>query len=310
LGNPRLGRRRQAPLPPAAHLSADPMNIFANASLPRLGLLALSTLLITILSPTWGLLPLPTRADSGRWLQVERVAGEVTVLTPTRRAARVGDRLAAIGQGMSTGPQASANLQIDGSIGTVAVAQNTDMTIQQLSVLPNGARVTVLDVPRGQVRLQVRSFTNPNSRLELHSPSGVAAVRGTEFGISVDGTGKTSIATAEGQVVATAQNASVALDPGLVSTIEPGEPPTAPRRLDRELDIRWETQARQGNRLRVACYVDPANTLLIDGQEVIISRTGYFEGTLPLVSTGRAVTFTVRNPLGEARPHPVYPWQL
>lgn len=286
------------------------MKIFTPASLPKLGLLALSTLLITILSSTWGLFSLPTRADTGRWLQIERVAGEVSILTPTSRAARVGDRLAAVGQGMSTGPQASANLQLDGSIGTVAVAQNTDMTIQQLSVLPDGARVTVLDVPRGQVRLQVRSFTNPNSRLELHSPSGVAAVRGTEFGISVDAAGKTSIATEEGQVVATAQNASVSLDPGLVSTIQPGEPPTPPRRLDRELDIRWETQARRGNRLRIACYVDPANTLLIDGQEVPISRTGYFAGTLPTVSTGRTVTFTVRNPLGEVRSHPVYPWRL
>lgn len=274
-----------------------------------LGALALSSCLLTAALTTVGAPVLKARAVGSAWLQVERLAGTVNIHTSGRRSARVGDRLSAAGQGMTTGNGSSANLLLDNGIGSVAVAQNTSMTIQRLSTLSDGARVTILNVPRGQVRLQVRSLTNPNSRLELHTPSGVAAVRGTEFGVAVAENGKASIATLEGQVEAIAQNLEVPVDAGFASVVRPGEAPTPPRPLDRELDIQWQVQARRGQRFIIAGQIDPANALWLGEEEIAIDRTGNFEVERPLRSRGRTLTLTVRNPLGESRTHRLQTWQ-
>lgn len=249
-------------------------------------------------------------AVRGRWLQLQWFSGRVTTQLENSRLARVGDRLAAVGHGVTTARQASANLAIDTGIGSVAMAQSTQMTVQRLDVLPDGARITILTVSRGQARLQARPLTNPNSRLELHTPSGVAAVRGTDFGVSVSEDKKTSVATLEGRVEAIAQSVKVPVDPGLVSIIYPGEPPLSPQPLDRDLDIEWQTRERGDSRLSVSGFINAANTLYLDGEEVPINRTGYFEIVVPLAISLRSVTFTVQNPVGEFREHLILPWKL
>ncbi|MBE7386199.1 MAG: FecR domain-containing protein [Leptolyngbya sp. SIO1E4] len=248
--------------------------------------------------------------SAGRWLEVRRLSGNVTTQVGSSRAARIGDRLSAAGHGLTTGRLSSANFTVDTGIGSLAVAQNTQMIVRQLATLSDGSRVTILDVPRGQVRIQARSFTHTNSRLELHTPSGVAAVRGTDFGIAVDEAGKTSVATLEGQVEVSAQSITVPVDAGEVSIIRPGEPPTSTRTLDRELDIQWQTQERRAHRLHISGRIDAANTLFLGAEELAVSRSGYFEGVVPLANRNRSVVFTVRNPLGESRTHRIRLWQL
>lgn len=253
---------------------------------------------------------MPGQAQSAnRWLEVGRISGTVTTQVGGSRAARVGDRLSAPGHGVTTQSQASASLEIDSGIGTLAVAQNTQLTVQQLSTLPDGARITILNVPRGQVRVQARSFTNPNSRLELHTPTGVAAVRGTDFGVMVAADGKTSVAALEGSVAASAQSVTVSVDAGLASVMRPGEPPTRPSPLDRTLDILWERRQRRGNRLFLSGRINPTNTLFLDGEEVAIMPTGRFERTIMSGGRLRSVELTVENPLGESRVHRLQLWQ-
>ncbi|MEM1239432.1 MAG: FecR family protein [Cyanobacteria bacterium P01_H01_bin.26] len=245
---------------------------------------------------------------TGGWLQVQRVSGRVTTLTGRRKNTQVGDRLSAVGHGLVTGNRSSANLSLDEGIGSIAVAQNTQVRVEQLSVLSDGARVTVLDVPRGQARLQVRRFNNPNSRLELHTPSGVAAVRGTVFGVSVDEDGQTSVATLEGQVEASAQNVAVPVDAGMVSIIYPGEPPTSPQSLDRKLDIQWQTYEWREDHFYMAGWIDPANTLMVMGDEISTTRTGYFAKKVFLADRSHRVMLTVQNAMGEARIYELLPW--
>lgn len=256
---------------------------------------------------------LPTlyaRSAPGRWIEVQRLAGNVTIHRSEAREAQVGDRLQAVGHGLTTRELSSANLGVDTAIGSLAVAQNTEMSVQRLDVLRDGARVTILDVPQGQVRIQVRAFTHANSRLELRTPAGAAAVRGTEFGVSVAEDGRTSIATLEGTVDAIGQLVRVPVNPGFVSIIHPGEVPTTPHPLDRELAIDWQIQERRANQLRVSGNIDVANTISVQGKEIPISRSGYFETTLFLGSPNGRVTLTVANPLGEARDHIILPRQL
>jgi hypothetical protein len=170
--------------------------------------------------------------------------------------------------------------------------------------------VTVLDVPQGQARIQARPFNNPNTRLELHTPSGIAAVRGTDFGVAVAADGKTSIGTLEGRVESTAQSSTVEIDGGLASVIRPGEPPTPPRPLDQALEIEQKTTERRGSVLLISGRINPTNTLLLDDTEISVSRTGYFEVVLPSANLSRSVSLVVRNPLGESRIHRILLWQV
>ncbi|MEO1093408.1 MAG: FecR domain-containing protein [Cyanobacteria bacterium J06638_28] len=255
-------------------------------------------------------MPVLYAQSRSRWLSVDRLSGTVTLQTSGSRSARVGDRLTTAGHGITTSRGASAVLGIDIAIGSIVVAQSTRLLIQRLTTLSDGAEVTILDVPRGQARIQTRSFNNPNSRLELHTPSGVAAVRGTEFGVAVADDGKTSIATLEGKVDVIAQLQSVAVDAGLTSIIYPGEPPTQPQSLDRDLDIELTAQGRRNGAFTVLGQINPANTLLLDGKEVPIQRTGQFETTIPSGSRNHEVEFVVRNALGESRTHLIRQWRL
>ncbi|NER82794.1 MAG: FecR domain-containing protein [Leptolyngbya sp. SIO1D8] len=286
------------------------MGTFSMMRLGRLGRVALGSLLMTTAISTYHLPALNAQSVEGRWLQVQRISGSVTTQINGSRQAQIGDRLSAPGHGTTTAHQSSTNLAIDTAIGSIAVAQNTRLTVQRLSTLSDGAKVTILDVTRGQARLQVRTFTHPNSRLELHTPSGVAAVRGTEFGVFVSKDGTTTIATLEGQVEALAQSRSVLVDAGSTVMIHPGEPPSSPRPLDRELAIDWQTQERRLNRLYVSGRIDPANHLLLNGEEIPISRSGYFEIVKPQANRHRSVVFTVQNPLGESRVYRMRLWQL
>ncbi|MDJ0702053.1 MAG: FecR family protein [Leptolyngbyaceae cyanobacterium MO_188.B28] len=236
-----------------------------------------------------------------RWLEVQQIRGNVTYKGNQNRPARVGDRLGSVGQGIATAGRSTSILNIDTGIGVVRVAENTDLQVRRLSVLSDGARVTILDVSQGQARLQVRPFSHPNSRLEIQTPSGIAGVRGTEFGVSVDPTGKTGIATLEGAVEANAQGRAVLVDAGFASVIIPGHPPTPPRPIDRELrlqNIRWR---RLGRRVELLASVDPANSVLINGEEVNVSRIGAIDVSIPQAYNRPYLRVLVRNPLGEER---------
>ncbi len=267
------------------------------------GALMATTTLGVVLNPK----ALLANTSSSRWLRVQRVSGGVITFNGQRQYARVGDYLTSVGHGLATDRRSTAHLAIDDGIASVAVAQNTQMTIQQLSVSRDGARITVLDVPQGQVRFQVRRFTNPNSRLELRTPSGVAAVRGTNFGISVNQQGQTNVAALEGQVEAGAQGGRVLVNAGKMSIIYPGSSPTIARELDRELDIRWKDYEWRDSGCYMAGYADAANLLWVNNQEVSVDRAGYFAQTIPFARQRRVVSIVVQNPMGETRTHKIFP---
>ena len=272
----------------------------------RLTCIGLLSLLAAVLVGTS--VPLYAQSVSGRWLQLQRFSGTVTVVAGRSKSARIGDRLSAVGHGLVTGSRSSANLSVDTGIGTIAVAQNTRITIDRLTTLADGGRVTILDVPRGQARLQVRRFTNPSSRLELHTPSGVAAVRGTEFGVSVSPEGRTVVATTEGSVEATAASQSVEVLPETVSLIYPGQPPTPAAPLDHELAIRWDANEWSNGYLYLSGNIDAANTITVMGEELPVNRRGRFETRLSLPTRSQRVTIEVSNAVGETRTYTRRPW--
>ncbi|NET32329.1 MAG: FecR domain-containing protein [Cyanothece sp. SIO1E1] len=240
---------------------------------------------------------------SDRWVRVKSTRGQVTYQgLQVRRPAQTGDRLQAVGEGIDTADRSASVLDMDSNIGVIRTAQNTSIRVRRLSILADGARVTILGLNRGQARLQARRFTNPNSRLEIETPAGVAGVRGTDFGVTVNDAGKTAIATQEGAVEVSAQGESVMVNPGFASLVIPGEPPTPPQQLDKILAFKVRRFQRQGNRVRVRGEVNPTNSVFINGREVEVDKEGRFFA-LVRVAIRPAIRVVVRNPLGEERSH-------
>ncbi|MGF1512342.1 MAG: FecR domain-containing protein [Elainellaceae cyanobacterium] len=243
-----------------------------------------------------------TLPQAERWLEVQEMQGSVTFReAQTQRPARLGDRLQSRNSGLTTAALSASTLALDSNIGVVQVAENTSLRVSGLRALRDGARVTSLRVDRGQARLQIRRFTNPNSNLEIETPAGTAAVRGTDFGVAVTPVGKTSIGTESGAVEAQAQGVSVMVNPGFASVIVPGEPPSLPIPIDRALQLRVGPLEQDGGRVILSGHIDPSNTLLINGEIVETRLNGRFRVSLPTLPRRRRARVAVQNPLGDRR---------
>ena len=233
---------------------------------------------------------------SSRWVQVTQIRGSVIY---EGRAARVGDRLTAPGQQISTGKDSSAVLAVDSGIATVNVAENTTVQVRNLSLVSNGGRVTILSVPRGQARVQARRLTNSNSRLEISTPTGVAGVRGTEFGVGVGPKGKTGISTLEGAVATTAAGRTVTVNGGYSSLVFPGSPPSSPQITKENLKYELIDLSPVGrDKIRCVCNVDPLNLVYLNDLPLEINQNGRIDAIVPKAANSD-YRLVVRSPLGK-----------
>ncbi len=243
----------------------------------------------------------PVRVD--RWLEVRQLSGAVTFTrSGGTRMARVGDRLQAVGEGITTGSGSTAVLAVDTGIGFVNVTENTRMQVRSLDYAPDDGRITRLFVSRGQVRLQIRQFTNPSSEFEIQTPSGTSGVRGTDFGVAVQEDGKMGVATLDGSIDTAAQGQTVPVPAGFQNLTIPGEPPSpaTPLRDDTTLQARTERViVSQVRRVRLVARVDPVNAVLVGGVPQTTDRNGEFSLLFPARAGQQVPTITVITPLGK-----------
>ncbi len=251
--------------------------------------------MIGLLTP----IPSSSQAVNPIWLEVRQIRGVVQRSGGIQRAARLGDRLTKVGDGLETALRSSSLLNLDSGIGSVQVAENTKLSLSEFSIAPDQSRITQIAVARGQVRLRVRKFTSPLTRLELKTPSGVAAVRGTEFGVSVDTANKLAAGTLSGQVEVTANKAAVFIAPNEGTFAMPGKAPVPPMPLDRNLNLNLIRVKRNPNTIWVEGTVNPLNSVRINGQWLATTETGNFVSEVILPKGVQ--TIVVSNPLGETR---------
>lgn len=247
------------------------------------------------------------RVPGDRALGITQTQGYVEIIPRDgrRRQAQRGDRLSNVGDVLITGPDSSARLEMDQAIGVVTMAENSRLQLRTLSVTIGGAYLSDLFVSQGQVRLRVRPFTNPGTRLEIYTPAGVSGVRGTDFGVSVRPDGQTGVATFEGSVASSAQGQTVIVNALQQSLIRPGEPPTEPVPLTdnpalliktlRALPGQVDAAGRQ--LAQVSGSTDFVNLLELNQQQRRLNRQGEFDIILPM-SAGRTIPAAVITPLG------------
>lgn len=234
-----------------------------------------------------------------RWLEVSQRSGNVTVQRgASRQSAQIGTRLQQPGDTLQTGDRSSATLTLDTQAGSVSLSPNTVLRIQQLESSPQGGFITRLQIPSGQARLQVNPFSTPDSRLEIETPAGSSAVRGTEFGVSVQPNGTTAVATLEGEVITSAQGEAVSLPAGYQTLIVPGEPPTSPTPFENEV-LLWLTilSMVDEDTVRISARVDPVNLVRIQNIPQTLTRDGEFDILVPL-PPNRRVEALIITPSG------------
>ncbi|MEA5578569.1 FecR family protein [Anabaena sp. UHCC 0451] len=240
----------------------------------------------------------PLRVKINRYLEVRRPIGQVIYSSKQKsQPANSGMRLQSVGDTITTKQGASAVLAMDIGTGFINIAENTIVTVNKLEVGPGGQRITQLQVKSGQVRLQIRRLTHDTSRVEISTPAGVAGVRGTEFGVSVQDNGKTGVGTQKGSVATTAQGQTVLVNAGFQNLTIPGEPPSVavPLREDTRLNILQ--LLANNNQVKIVGTVDPVNLLMISQQRLNIDPRGRFDITVPLPQN-RKVEAVVITPLG------------
>jgi hypothetical protein len=234
-----------------------------------------------------------------RWLEVRQPIGQVLHSSGNKsQPARNGLRLQAVGDAIITKQNSSAVLAIDIGTGFIKVSENTNINIQKLERGRGGEQITQLQVKTGQVRLQVRQFTHPGSRLEIKSPAGVAGVRGTDFGVNVQENGSMGVATLTGGVATNAQGKTVLVKAGFQNITIPGKPPSKPVPLKDNTDLNIRQLSASGNQVRIIGSVDPVNLLIIAKQERKTDVNGKFDITVPLLPN-RTVDAVVVTPLGK-----------
>jgi hypothetical protein len=240
---------------------------------------------------------------SQRALEIGQIRGNVIYQNQNqqKRPAKVGDRLQATGEGVITQTRSFTLLLIDSEIGRINVFESTDLRVKRLDITPSGGRVTLLSVIQGQVRLRIRPFTNPDSRFEVETPAGVTGVRGTEFGVGVGPSGKTTVATLVGIIAASAQGETVLVEKGFGSIIIPGEPPTSPQPFTNDVSLRAVRLLRTSlGTVEVKGQVEPFNLVWIDDRPVDVGKDGKLRATIPL-PVNPYLRIRVQSPLGKER---------
>ena len=236
-----------------------------------------------------------------RWLEMRDIQGRVIYRnTQSSGLAQTGIRLRSVGDLVQTAVDSSVVLAIDTGIGFVDISEQTTVQIQQLDILSSGGYRTRLRVTGGQARLRVRPFNNPDSTLEIETPSGWSGVRGTEFGVAVHPDGKTGIATLEGSIISEGEDGStVTVEEGLQSLVIPGEPPDTPTELtdNPNLNISF-LGAIDNGRVRVVGETEPINLVYIEKNPQITNREGQFDTIFPLNRTN-TLDISIVTPLGQ-----------
>jgi hypothetical protein len=113
----------------------------------------------------------------------------------------------------------------DGS--TIELDEGTEISLKELDSPDQSTRIKIQqDI--GRTFNRVKKLADPASCYEIETTAAVAGVRGTEFWVHVLPDGTTVVSNISGVISIIAQGVEIILQPGMQSTIVPGQPPGQP----------------------------------------------------------------------------------
>ncbi len=193
----------------------------------RLALLALSMFtLVFSLSACGGNSADDTGSTPLTILSIE--GGKVLVMKPGDAEWTEGTEGMALGVDYKIKTQSGGHAVItffEGS--TIELDSGTEITLTALDLDGTASQIGI-EQKIGRTVSRVQALMDPESSYEIETASAIAAVRGTEFYVSVTSSGTTTVGSTEGTVTVEAQGVSVELTEGNRTTVSPGEPPGEP----------------------------------------------------------------------------------
>ncbi len=251
-------------------------------------------------------------------------SGTVTIVSGGReRIAQSGDTLG-LGDELISSEGANVRLVLDSDRGSVEVAEFSHFRIDEIS----GDQVE-LDVRKGRVRFSLGQIS-PNTRADnsapwvaespilisaseplffqsqgnsgnnynfrVRTPTGVAGVRGTSFGVNVGPNGQTGISSLDGTVAAIAREQQVLVESGNYSGISPNADPRAIASNPSLTSLEVVVKGSKGSQtLFLTGAVNPLDLVYINGLAVETDPNGNLAVQIPRPAN-RRLRFVVRGP--------------
>lgn len=245
-----------------------------------------------------------TDTVQGSFFLIDNIQGEKAVSATIQGAtgrAEQGERLKK-GDSIRTLQRGRATLVTSDRKTTIKLGTNTTLEVQQVAQQGNVWYIRVY-LPQGQITISERGGKSRFITAETRTLT--VAPRGTEFGITVDPSGKTGVVTSEGSVVTEAEGKAEIVNKGFQNLTLPGEPPSKPIRFTNDkrlqnLSLSIIPDDQQVQKLKIkGKVVDPINLLSLAGELQETARDGQFDVILPLASPEQKVESIVITPLGE-----------
>ena len=111
---------------------------------------------------------------------------------------------------------------------------NAELVIKQLKKKSN--KSSILELVKGEGWFRTK---NPNSKLEVHTPTVTAAVRGSEINLQLGKDGRTIMTVLEGNIAFYNKYGSIVVMPGEEATVLPGKAPVKRKILNPDDAVQW-----------------------------------------------------------------------
>lgn len=165
---------------------------------------------------------------------VDRIAGQATLYTVGggKGVVATAGSVIHLGDRLATGPDSSVAIRFaDDTL--VTVLENSVVRFDHLSAHGTTGMVdSRLNLLQGRMDARVIPASGPGSRFEIHTPSAISAVRGTEYRAAADEQGMLSrIEVLHGRVEVGAAKRKVLVAAGFGTRVETDKPPIRPRSL-------------------------------------------------------------------------------
>ncbi|MFQ6101377.1 MAG: sigma-70 family RNA polymerase sigma factor [Anaerolineae bacterium] len=181
-------------------------------------------------------------AQAGTLVQVSGTVEVLPVESDAWRLSTAGDRIEA-GDRIRTGRFSAATLAFfDRS--TTDLGAEAEVTVAQMSSRRDGSgKAIVLHQWLGRTYNRVNRLPDTASYFRVETPTAVAAVRGTEFAITVESNGATHVAVIEGVVDVTAEETTVVVLAGQEIRVLPERSPLAAYPIHTVTATPWSTSS-------------------------------------------------------------------
>ncbi|UCB43242.1 MAG: DUF11 domain-containing protein [Dehalococcoidales bacterium] len=113
---------------------------------------------------------------------------------------------------------------------TIELEAGAEVEVVELGIVEEaGSTIIRLKQSIGNTVSRVSKLADTNSSYEVETPTAVAAVRGSIMFVQVRQDGATAVGNGDGSVSVSAEGEEVSLPEGTYSTVEQGQPPSAPK---------------------------------------------------------------------------------